>query len=67
MKLDEAEERCQREREERVRLEDVVADLMTKLTAIELDNNKREKPPHIVREENHHYSSSSSSSSESEC
>lgn len=66
-RLDEAEERCRREREERVRLEDVIAELMTKIKAMELENDQRENTPHIVPQENRHYQSSSSSSSASEC
>jgi hypothetical protein len=66
-RLDEAEERCRREREERVRLEDVIAELMTKIKAMESKTDQRENTPHIVPQENHHYQSSSSSSSGSEC
>ena len=46
---------CRRERDERVRLEDVVANLMTKLKAMEPDNDQRGNPPHIVPKENHNY------------
>ena len=54
-RLDEAEERCRREREERVRLEDVVAELMTKIKAMESKTDQRENTPHIVPQENHQY------------
>ena len=53
--------------EERVRLEDVVASLLTKLAAMESDSDHRDMPPHIVVRRDNHYESSSSSSSGSDC